>query len=104
MANVYFWKEAKKDYKKLDGSLKLWVDTAVKRLGQRGSEIGKDLGNTNYAKLAGFKELKNNKLGIRLIYKPTKDGKFEIIEIVTIGKREDEKVFITAEQRSQKRS
>ncbi|WP_368644692.1 addiction module toxin RelE [Alkalibacterium putridalgicola] len=104
MADVYFWREAKKDYKKLDGSLKQWVDIAVDRLSLRGSEIGKDLGNTNYAKLAGFKELKNNKLGIRLIFKPTKDGKVEIIGIVSIGKREDEKVFFTAEKRRQKRS
>jgi len=104
MAEVYFWKEAEKDYNKLDGSLKQWVNAAVDRLALRGSEIGKELGNTNYAKLAGFKELKNNKLGIRLIYKPTTKGKVEVVEIVTIGKREDEKVFLSAEKRRQKRS
>jgi predicted phage-related endonuclease len=26
MAKVFFWKEAEKDYKKLDGMLKQWVD------------------------------------------------------------------------------
>lgn len=103
MVKVYFWEEAKKDYKKLDGSLKKWVDIAVDRLTVRGSEIGKDLGNTNYAKLSGYKELKNQKLGIRLIYKSTDEGKVEMIEIVTIGKREDEKVFVKAEKRRRKR-
>ena len=90
MVEVYFWKEAEKDYKKLDGTLKIWGDEATKRLEVRGSEIGKDLGNNSYSKLAGFKELKHQKLGVRLIFKPMKDNKLEIIEIVVIGKREDE--------------
>ena len=102
MAKVFFWKEAEKDYKKLDGMLKQWVDAAGERLRIRGSEIGKDLGNTTYSKLAGFKELKNQKLGIRLIFKPTTDNQIEIIEIVAIGKREEEKVFLTAEKRRKK--
>jgi len=52
--------------------------------------------------IAGFKELKNQKLGIRLIFKPTTDNQIEIIEIVAIGKREEEKVFLTAEKRRKK--
>lgn len=103
MVEVYFWKEAENDYKKLDNTLKRWVNAAEERLRDRGSEIGKDLGNSNYSKLAGFKELKNQKLGIRLIYKVNKEGEIEIIEIVAIGKREAEKVFITAENRRKKR-
>jgi mRNA interferase RelE/StbE len=99
MAEVYFWKEAQKDYGKLDGTLKQWVDAAERRLQERGSEIGKDLGNTNYSKLSGCKELKNQKFGIRLIFRPSAEGHIEIIEIVAIGKREDEKVFLTAEKR-----
>ncbi|MCA9766537.1 MAG: hypothetical protein KC455_08965 [Carnobacterium sp.] len=31
MAKVLFWKEAEKDYKKLEGILKQWLDTAEKR-------------------------------------------------------------------------
>lgn len=79
--------------------LKLKVDAAEERLRNRGSEIGKDLGNTAYSKLAGFKELKDQKLGIRLIFKPTKDNPIEIIEIVVVGKREEEKVFLTDEKK-----
>lgn len=99
MAEVFFWKEAEKDYKKLDGSLKQWVDAATARLEQRGSEIGKALRKNSYSKLAGFKELKNDRIGIRLIFKPSSDGTIEIIEIVAIGTREEEKVFKTAEKR-----
>ena len=32
MAEVFFWKEAERDYKKLDGALKQWVNTAEDRL------------------------------------------------------------------------
>lgn len=102
MAEIFFWKEAEKDYKKLDGTLKRWTDSAVDRLKERGAEIGKDLGNTTYSKLAGFKELKNQRLGVRLIFKPTLDGTIEIIEIVAIGKREDKKIFHMAEKRRKK--
>ncbi|MFZ2584923.1 MAG: addiction module toxin RelE [Enterococcus aquimarinus] len=102
MAEVYFWKEAERDYKKLDGTLKQWVNAAEDRLKERGSEIGKDLGNTTYSKLAGFKELKNQRLGIRLIFKPCKDGSIEIIEIIAIGRRADDEIFFTAEKRRKK--
>lgn len=101
---VNFWKEAVKDYKKLDGATKKWVNLAIERLEEKGSSIGKKLGNTQYAKLVGFSELKNQRLGIRLIYRTKSDNKIEIIEIVIIGKREDEKVFITADKRINKHS
>ena len=103
MADVFFWKEAEKDYKKLDGGLKQWVDADKERLEKRGSEIGKSLRNNSYSKLAGFKELKNDKMGVRLIYKPSSEGIIEIIEIVAIGTREEEKVFRTAEKRKSAR-
>lgn len=101
---VNFWKEAVKDYKKLDGATKKWVNLAIERLEEKGSSIGKKLGNTQYAKLVGFSELKNQRLGIRLIYRTKPDNKIEIIEIVIIGKREDEKVVITADKRINKHS
>lgn len=99
MADVLFWKEAEKDYKKLDGGLKQWLDAAKDRLEKRGSEIGKSLRNNSYSKLAGFEELKNNKIGIRLIFKPSTEGVIEIVEIVAIGSREEEKVFKIAEKK-----
>lgn len=102
-AIVRFWEEAIKDYKKLDGNTKQWVDVAVVRLKERGSEIGKSLGNTNYAQLSGYKELKQHKLGIRMIFKQLDNGDIEVIEIVAIGRREDEEIFKIAEKRRQKR-
>lgn len=104
MAIVYFWEEAEKDYQKLDGNTKQWVDIAVARLEERGAEIGKSLGNTNYSRLSNFKELKQHKLGIRMIFKQLDDGTIEIIEIVAIGRRDAEKIFKIAEKRRQKRN
>jgi len=103
MAKLYAWSEAVEDFEKLDGNQKLWVESARDRLEQRGAEIGKDLGNLNYAKLAGFKELKNNKLGLRLIFLPKEKGTIEIIEIAGIGKRADEEIFKIVEKRRKKR-
>lgn len=61
------------------------------------------MGNTSYSKLVGLKELKYQKLGVRLIFKSTSDGTIELIEIITIGKRADREVFITANKRRKKR-
>lgn len=94
--------EARKDYEKSDGTVQKWVKAAFKRLIEKGAAIGKPLGNTKYAKLAGFKELKNNKLGIRMIYKISDNGDIVIITIYAIGKREDEKVFKSVEKRRKK--
>ncbi|MFL2098015.1 hypothetical protein ACEN4B_06350 [Marinilactibacillus psychrotolerans] len=48
--------------------------------------------------------MKNQRLGICLIYRATPDNKIEIIEIVVIGKREAEKVFIIADKRISKKT
>lgn len=103
MAKVEFWEEAVKDYRRLDGNLKQWVDVAQKRLEERGSEIGKPLHNNSYSNLAGMKELKYDKLGIRLIFKVSQNDEIEIVEIIVIGARDEGKVFRTAETRRQKR-
>lgn len=103
MHKIYAWKEATKDFKKLDGSQKLWVRRVVERLKDRGSEIGKELGNTNYAKLVGFKEIKNRKMGLRLIFIARDDGHVEIIEIAGIGNRADEEIFKSVEKRRKKK-
>lgn len=103
MARVEFWEEAAKDYRRLAGNLQQWVDVATKRLEERGAEIGKPLHNNNYSNLAGMKELKYDKLGIRLIFKVSQSEQIEIVEIVVIGARDEGKVFRTAEARRQKR-
>ena len=43
---------------KIKGNLKKWVEDKRKKIRVRGWKIEKDLGNTNYSKLAGFKEKK----------------------------------------------
>lgn len=103
MAKLYAWIEAVEDFEKLDGSQKLWVQDVRDRLEQRGSEIGKDLGNRDYAKLAGFKEVKNQKLGLRLIFIVKGNKDIEIIEIAGVGSRADEEIFKIVEKRRKKR-
>jgi mRNA interferase RelE/StbE len=99
MATVRFLKEAQEDYERLDGSQKKWVAAAVHRLEERGGEIGEALGKSASADLRGYKKLKNNQNGLRIIFRENTSGQLEIIEIIVIGKREDFEVYRTAGKR-----
>ncbi|HEY5466662.1 MAG TPA: addiction module toxin RelE [Clostridia bacterium] len=98
MAELRFLRAACDDYERLDHSRQLWVDAALLRLRDRGAEIGERLAKTRIADLHGLKKLKNNKLGLRLIFRVCADN-VEIIEILVIGKREDFAVYKEVEKR-----
>jgi mRNA interferase RelE/StbE len=99
MATVRFLREAQEDYEKLDGSQKKWVTAAVHRLEKRGGEIGEVLHKSAFADLRGYKKLKNNHHGLRLVFRENTTDELEIIEIIVIGKREDFEVYRTAGKR-----
>lgn len=84
---VLFWKQAAKEYGKLDVSLQEWVGAALRRLEQRGPVIGEVLACSHYPQLAGFQQLKNEKLGISLIYCAAQSGEVEIISIMNGGRQ-----------------
>lgn len=98
MAELRFLRAACDDYERLDHSRQLWVDAALLRLRDHGAGIGERLAKTRIADLHGLKKLKNNKLGLRLIFRVCDDN-VEIIEILVIGKREDFAVYKEAEKR-----
>ncbi|MBT2606720.1 hypothetical protein J7E55_27570 [Bacillus sp. ISL-53] len=87
-------KKAVKEYKRLDGSVKKFVDIALSKLSYRADEIGKPLER----ELSGCKEIKFRKDGIRIIFRIV-NGQVEIVEIISIGSREDEAVFKEALKR-----
>ncbi len=89
------WTEySKDDYERLDGSQKVFVDKALDRIKVYGMNSGERLrGN-----LAGCNRLKNNRLGLRVIFRETKN-KVEVIQIVVIGKRADHEVYRIASKR-----
>ena len=101
MLPLRVYQKAQSDYHQLDGSQKKWVKIAIERCVKANGQIGDLLSNTGKAKLHGCKKLKNNKLGLRIIFRINKQGDVEIIEIIAIDRREDYKVYIEAEKRLQ---
>lgn len=99
--NVLFHKDAQKEYERLDSSVVTAVNKAVDELEERADEVGKPLGNTTIAKLAGCKEIKLRELGIRIVFR-IRGGEvllIRIVEVLAIGKRERELVFKAADKR-----
>ena len=89
------WTEySRDDYDKLDGSQKVFVDKALNRIKLRGMDAGQPL----HGALAQCNKLKNKKMGLRVIFREVQ-GKFEVIKVVVIGKRDKETVYKIAENR-----
>lgn len=91
---ISWFPDAKRDFEKLDGTQRLQVAKAIKKIEQDGMSIGKALS----AQLSGLKEIKMKRLGLRVIFREAR-GQVEVIEIVVIGKRSDKEVFKTALER-----
>jgi mRNA interferase RelE/StbE len=89
------WTEySRNDYDKLDGSQKVFVDKALNRIKLRGMDAGQPL----HGSLTQCNKLKNKKMGLRIIFREVQ-GKFEMIQVVVIGKRDKETVYKIAENR-----
>ncbi|MCL1903984.1 MAG: hypothetical protein FWF94_06170 [Oscillospiraceae bacterium] len=67
---------------------------SFKKIEEHGMRAGQEL----YGKLDDCRKLKHKKLGLRVIFRQSSDG-IEIIEIVVIGKRDDDEVYNIAEER-----
>jgi mRNA interferase RelE/StbE len=88
----------KDDYRSLDGSQKKLVNKSLKRIENMGMQAGQPLSGA----LVGCRKLKHRKAGLRVIFRDSQNG-IEIIDIIAIGKREDLKVYKTAEDRMNKK-
>lgn len=95
---VVFIEDAKKDYRKLDGSVKKLVNIAIAKMQERADELGEDLTNRHGVNLIGCRKIKFRKAGIRMVYRIVGD-KAEIAEIIVVGKREDNEVYKMAHKR-----
>jgi mRNA interferase RelE/StbE len=82
------------DYDGLDGSEKVVVDKGLKKIQAFGMQAGAPL----RGELSACRKLKHRKMGLRIIFRESQNG-IEIIQIVSIGKREDLKVYHSAELR-----
>lgn len=98
-----FLPEAEKDLKKLDGSERLLVLKALKKILKNPISIyedgyGKPLGNKAGTDLTGLYKIKLRGAGLRIVYKLIKTP--TAVLVVVIGARADDEVYETATKRS----
>ena len=100
---VEYLPEAEKDLKKLDGSQRILVLKAIKKVQQNPLPVeengyGKSLGNHSNANLAGLLKIKLRASGLRVVYQLQRvEG---AMLIVVIGVRADEEVYAVARKRA----
>ena len=101
---VEYLPEAEKDLKELDGSQRILILKAIKKvqhnpLSQSEDGFGKPLGSKNGNNLSGFLKVKLKAAGLRIVYKTVKVK--DSMLIIVIGARADDEVYDIAQKRSQ---
>ncbi len=99
---VKYLPEAKKDLQDLDGSRRVLVLKAIKKVQQNPMPqveggYGKPLGNKSGNDLSGFLKVKLKAAGLRVVYKTVKVN--DTMLIIVIGARADEEVYDIAKKR-----
>ncbi|WP_165170819.1 type II toxin-antitoxin system RelE/ParE family toxin [Adlercreutzia sp. ZJ242] len=92
---VFYNEAAAKEYRKLDGSTKKLVNVALKKLETRADEIGTPLER----ELSGCKKLKWRNAGLRMVFRIVDENTVEVVEIIAIGQRDNERVYKLATRR-----
>ena len=100
---VLYLPEAENDLQKLDGSQRILVLKAIKKvrnnpLPQSEGGYGKPLGNKGGRNLTNLLKIKLKASGIRIVYSIIRQA--EQVIIIVIGIREDEEVYNIAESRN----
>ena len=94
MYKPVFTEYSQSDFNYLDGSQKIQILKSLTKIEKNGMNVGQPL----YGNLWDCRKLKHKKLGLRVIFRQSEMG-IEIIEIVTVGKREDDEVYEIAAKR-----
>ena len=85
---------AKADFENLSGNQRQQILKSFKKIEESGMQAGQPL----HGNLWDCRKLKHKKLGLRVIFKQSDQG-IEIIEIIAVGKREDNEVYDIAAER-----
>ena len=89
--NVSFLPDAEKDLEKLDGSQRILILKAIKKIQQ--NPLSQIDGNN----LSGFLKVKLKAAGLRIVYKTIKIN--DMMLIIVIGARADDEVYDIAQKR-----
>ena len=100
--NIVYFEEALEDLKALDGSQRILVQKAIKKVSQNPVSIyeggyGKPLGFKQGIDLTGCFKIKLKSSGLRIVYRIVKDNSY--MQIIIIGLRADEIVYKVAKAR-----
>jgi mRNA interferase RelE/StbE len=99
--DIQFIPEAVKDYKSLDGNIKILANDKIDKL-KENPYLGEELGNRNNINLTGYYKIYIDKKKYRIVYRIVKN-EIEIIEIWGIGKRDKMKIYKEVGKRISKR-
>ncbi len=99
---IEYIEEAMNDLRHLDHSQQLQVLKAIKKassnpLPNTEGGYGKPLGNNQSSQVAGFLKIKLLKLGLRIVYCLAREK--NVMKIIIISIRDDEKVYKMAQDR-----
>lgn len=99
---IVYFREALEDLKNLDGSQRKQILKTVEKVRQNPlpnteGGYGKPLGNKLGIALSGLMKIKLPSAGLRVVYRV--ERKAEIMQIIIISVRSDEKVYLLAEKR-----
>ena len=99
---IRFTKAAEKDLLQLDGSQRILVQKAIRKVSQNPlpdyqGDYGKPLANKANSKLAGYLKIKIKAAGIRVVYKLIEIN--GVMVIIVIGARADNEVYDIAQRR-----
>ncbi len=97
--------EAEKDLKDLDGSQRILLLKAIKKVLQNPLPVdengyGKPLGHHSRTNLSSFLKIKLKSAGLRVVYKLQR--KEDTMLVIVIGIRADEEVYEIAQKRADK--
>ena len=103
--DIEFLPEARDDLSRLDGSVRPQVLKGIRKVSRNplpdsSGGYGKPLGNQSGTDLSGLMKIKFRKIGIRVVYKIEMTE--NVIKIVIISARADNKVYEEAENRRKK--
>lgn len=93
---IVFIPEARKEFKKLDNSIKQLVADKISKL-KNNPHLGEPLGNKLGRNLTGYYKIYVFNKKIRIVYEII--DKFLIVKIITISKREKFEAYFLADKR-----
>jgi len=95
---IRFYKQVSQDLAQLAGSELKFILKALQRIRDTKVDIGEFLGKRRDMNLSGYRKVKLRKHNLRIIFKKVKN-KLIVAKIVTVGKREDFRVYKEALRR-----